>query len=31
MNAILKHGGISFFIIRFKKHDETYLYPGEKK
>ncbi len=30
MNAILKHGGISFFIIRFKKHDETYLYPGEK-
>lgn len=29
MESILIHGGISFFIIRFTTHDETYLLPSE--
>lgn len=29
VKSILKHGGISFFIIRFIIHDETYLLPSE--
>lgn len=27
LNAVIQHGGISFLIIRFVKHDETYLLP----
>ncbi|SES79927.1 recombination protein U [Oceanobacillus limi] len=29
MQSIIKHGGISFFIIRFSSYNETYLFPGE--
>lgn len=29
VKSILKHGGISFFIIRFTVHDETYFLPSE--
>lgn len=29
VKSILNHGGISFFIIRFTLHEETYLFPAE--
>ncbi|GEN31784.1 recombination protein U [Cerasibacillus quisquiliarum] len=29
MEAVLQHGGICFFIIRFAANDETFLYPAK--
>lgn len=29
IKSILKHGGITFFLIRFTIHDETFLLPAE--
>ncbi|MFC3038900.1 Holliday junction resolvase RecU [Virgibacillus xinjiangensis] len=30
MEAVVKHGGICFLILRFTVHDETYLFPAER-
>mgnify|MGYP001100932719 FL=1 len=30
MRSVLQHGGISFFIIRFTTHDETFYFSAEK-